>query len=54
MMISPQAFEAVLRFLAERTGLHFAPPRHESAEHGIRRAMARAGMTDPERSCRLL
>ncbi|HKI33969.1 MAG TPA: protein-glutamate O-methyltransferase CheR [Gemmataceae bacterium] len=40
------AYEAVVRFVGERTGLSFAPQRHDSAEQGIRRAMARAGITD--------
>ena len=42
------AYDAVIRLLGERTGLSFPPQRHESAEHGVRRAMARAGATDPE------
>jgi chemotaxis protein methyltransferase CheR len=42
------AYEAVVRLLGERTGLSFAPPRCDSAEHGVRRAMARAGVTDPD------
>jgi chemotaxis protein methyltransferase CheR len=41
------AYEAILRLLGERTGLSFAPQRRESAELGIRRGMARAGVTDP-------
>jgi chemotaxis protein methyltransferase CheR len=42
------AYEAVARLLGERTGLSFPPRRHESAEQGIRRAMTRAGLTDPD------
>jgi chemotaxis protein methyltransferase CheR len=42
------AYEAVIGLLGERTGLSFPPPRHESAEQGVRRAMARAGVADPE------
>jgi len=48
------AFGAVLRLLGERTGLAFPPHRHESAEQGIRRAMARAGVPDPDRYRSLL
>jgi chemotaxis protein methyltransferase CheR len=42
------AYEALVRLLGERTGLSFPPQRHESAEQGVRRAMARAGVADPE------
>ncbi len=42
------AYEAVVRLLGERTGLSFSPQRLDSAEQGVRRAMARAGVTDPE------
>jgi chemotaxis protein methyltransferase CheR len=42
------AYEAVVRLLGERTGLSFPPQRHESAEQGIRRAMTRAGVHEPE------
>src|SRR4051794_33445534 len=43
------AYEAVLRWLGERTGLSFPPSRSNDAEAGIRRAMARAGIADPYR-----
>lgn len=44
---TPPALDGVLRFLAEHTGLALSPTRREHAESGIRRAMDRAGMTDP-------
>src|SRR5262249_21859102 len=37
-----------------RTGLCFPPPRRAAAEDGIRRAMARAGVADPDRYRTLL
>ena len=40
--------------VASRTGLVFGPTRFESAEEGIRRSMARAGMTDSPRYRHLL
>lgn len=48
MAWSHPALEAVARLLAERTGLSFAPYRHAGAEAGMRRAMARAGVSDPD------
>jgi chemotaxis protein methyltransferase CheR len=48
------AYEAVAQVLNARTGLSFAPHRQDSAEQGIRRAMARAGITDPARYRTLL
>jgi chemotaxis protein methyltransferase CheR len=42
------AYEAVIRLLGERTGLSFSPQRRDSAEQGVRRAMTRAGVSDPE------
>ncbi len=47
MSAAPPAFDAVIRRLQERTGLDFAPPRQVSAEQGIRFAMKRAGISDP-------
>jgi chemotaxis protein methyltransferase CheR len=46
--------EAVARLLSERTGLVFPPPRHDSAVAGIRRVMARAGLSDLARYCERL
>jgi chemotaxis protein methyltransferase CheR len=37
----------VAYLLGTRTGLSFSPHRRESVENGIRRAMARAGVTEP-------
>jgi chemotaxis protein methyltransferase CheR len=48
------AYEAVARLLGERTGLSFPPARQDSAEQGIRQAMARAGINDPNRYRALL
>jgi chemotaxis protein methyltransferase CheR len=48
------AYEAVAQVLNARTGLSFAPHRQDSAEQGIRRAMARAGITDPAHYCTVL
>ena len=42
------AFESVAELLRERTGLHFAPERSDAAEAGMRRAMARAKVADPD------
>jgi chemotaxis protein methyltransferase CheR len=42
------AFDTIVRLLGERTGLSFAPQRLESAELGIRRAMARARIEEPD------
>lgn len=42
-------YETIICLLGERTGLSFAPHRCESAENGIRRSMARAGLTNPDR-----
>ncbi len=42
------AFEAVVNRLGARTGLTFSQDRHAHAEIGIRRAMGRAGASDPE------
>jgi chemotaxis protein methyltransferase CheR len=41
------AYEAVARLASDYAGLSFAPPCRDGAELGIRRAMARAGITDP-------
>jgi chemotaxis protein methyltransferase CheR len=43
------AYEAIARQLVQRAGLNFTPHRRDSAELGIRRAMARAGVTDLDR-----
>ena len=42
-------FEAVADLLARRTGLVFGPNRRDGAEAGMRRAMGRAGVREPER-----
>jgi chemotaxis protein methyltransferase CheR len=42
------AYESVAELLRERTGLRFAPERSDAAEAGMRRAMARAGVADPD------
>ncbi len=49
MTWSHPAMESVIRTVGSRTGLTFAPERHASAELGIKRAMTRAAITDPER-----
>src|SRR5262249_22024112 len=46
MTRSQTAYEAVIRLVGDRTGLAFPPNRRESAEAAIRRAMARAGVSD--------
>ena len=46
MTWSTPGYEAVAHVLGRRTGLYFSPARTGSAELGIRRAMARAGLTD--------
>lgn len=43
------SFEAITQLLGERTGLCFPETRHDSAETGIRRAMARAGIESTSR-----
>jgi chemotaxis protein methyltransferase CheR len=43
------AFEALAHLLGTRTGLTFAPERRAGAELAIRRAMARARVSDPAR-----
>ena len=43
------AYEAVVNGFGARTGLTFSPERHAHAEIGVRRAMSRAGTSDPER-----
>ncbi len=43
------AFEAVADLLVRRTGLVFGPTRRDGAEAGMRRAMGRAGVREPER-----
>jgi chemotaxis protein methyltransferase CheR len=48
------AYGAVAGLLGLRTGLAFAPDRRPGAELGIRRAMHRAGVADPERYRRLV
>ncbi len=45
---SHPALATVAAQLTERTGLAFPEHRQEGAELGIRRAMSRAGITDPE------
>jgi chemotaxis protein methyltransferase CheR len=42
-------YASVARLLEERTGLSFPPQRQETAEQGMRRAMTRAGITEPTR-----
>ncbi len=42
------AFEAVADLLVRRTGLVFGPTRRDGAEAGMRRAMGRAGVREPE------
>jgi chemotaxis protein methyltransferase CheR len=46
---SHAAFEQLTALVATRTGLSFPPERRANAELGIRRAMARAGINDPDR-----
>ena len=46
MTWSDPAFGAVAQLVNTRTGLHFPPSRHDSAELGIRRAMAQARVAD--------
>ncbi len=48
------AYEAVVNGLGARTGLTFSQERHAHAEIGVRRAMGRAGTSDPERYRQLL
>jgi chemotaxis protein methyltransferase CheR len=48
------AFESVAELLRERTGLRFAPDRSDAAEVGMRRAMARAKISDPDEYRQLL
>jgi chemotaxis protein methyltransferase CheR len=43
---SHPAYEAVARLVNTRAGLHFLPSRHDSAELGIRRGMAHAGVAE--------
>ena len=43
------AYEAIADLLVRRTGLVFGPTRRDSAETGIRRAMGRAGVREPDR-----
>lgn len=47
-------FAAVASLLGKRIGLSFPPQRRAAAEQGIRRAMSRAGVTDPDRYRTLL
>jgi chemotaxis protein methyltransferase CheR len=42
------AYESVAELLRQRTGLRCAPERRDAAEAGMRRAMARAKVADPE------
>jgi chemotaxis protein methyltransferase CheR len=49
MSWSQPVYEAVARLVASRTGLAFPPHRCASAEPGIRRAMDRSGVTEPDR-----
>ena len=51
---SDAGYAGVASVVASRTGLVFGPTRFESAEEGIRRSMARAGMTDFPRYHHLL
>ena len=51
---SDAGYAGVASMVASRTGLVFGPTRFESAEEGIRRSMARAGMTDIPRYRHLL
>ena len=54
-MTWPQpALRELLRLLAARTGLSFAPERLAGVEKGSRRAMKRAGIDDPVRYLRLI
>ncbi len=48
MTWSQPAFERLAALLGARTGLVFIPDRRVGAELGVRRAMARAGVADPE------
>jgi len=50
---SPEC-EQIARLLVTRTGLAFSPPRIETAEAGMQRAMTRAGVTDLARYRTLL
>ena len=49
MSWSHPSFEALAGLLGSRTGLVFIPDRRPGAELGIRRAMGRAGVDDPDR-----
>lgn len=51
---SEAGFADVASVVASRTGLVFGPSRFQSAEEGIRRSMARAGITDFPRYRQLL
>ncbi|MBC7818354.1 MAG: chemotaxis protein CheR, partial [Planctomycetaceae bacterium] len=51
---SEPGLAAIASVVASRTGLTFGPIRFESAEHGIRRAMTRTGLTDFARYRQLL
>ncbi|MEK6260119.1 MAG: CheR family methyltransferase [Planctomycetota bacterium] len=51
---SEAGYAGVASVVASRTGLVFGPTRFESAEQGIRRSMARAGITDFPRYRHLL
>jgi chemotaxis protein methyltransferase CheR len=54
MTWSQPAFGEVARLVGSRTGLVFPPTRHESVELGIRQAMARVGVADPDHYRELL
>ena len=49
MSWSDPSFERLASMLGTRTGLVFIPDRRAGAELGVRRAMERAGVADPER-----
>jgi chemotaxis protein methyltransferase CheR len=54
MTWSHPTYEEIASLLGRQTGLGFSPIRQPSAELGIRRAMARAGLSDPEAYRQLL
>ena len=54
MTWSDPAYEGIANLVNLRTGLQFLPSRHDSAELGMRQAMARAGIGDASRYHALL
>ncbi len=54
MTWSDPAYEGIANLVNLRTGLKFLPSRHDSAELGMRQAMARAGISDASRYHALL